>query len=52
MIEKNSIADGVIDNATERDARRRRLVTPFLVVEFVTELEEDFVYATMEVASE
>ena len=26
-------------------------VTPFLVVEFATELEEPFIYATMEVAS-
>jgi hypothetical protein len=46
------IADCVIDIATELNPRRRRLVMPFLVVEFVTELDEPFVYATLEVASE
>jgi len=52
MTEQMLIADCVIDLASELDVRRRRLVTPFLVVEFVTELDEEFVYATMEVASE
>lgn len=52
MIEQLLIADCVIDVATEVSSRRRRLVAPFLVVDFATELDEPFVYATMEVASE
>lgn len=52
MNEHLLIADCVIDLATEIDFRRRRFVSPFLIVEFATELEEPFVYATMEVASE
>ena len=46
------IADCVVDVATEPSSRRRMFVSPFLVVDFQTELEEPFVYATMEVASE
>lgn len=52
MTEQLLIADCVIDVAIEPSARRRRLVSPFLVVDFATELDEPFVYATMEVASE
>lgn len=52
MNEQLLIADCVIDLATEIDVRRRRFVTPFLIVEFATELDEPFVYASMEVASE
>ena len=52
MNEHLLIADCVIDLASELEPRRRFFVTPFLVVEFCTELEEPFVYATMEVASE
>jgi hypothetical protein len=52
MVEQLLIADCVIAVATELTPRRRRLVSPFLVVDFQTELEEPFVYATMEVASE
>ena len=51
MIQQVLIADCVIDVATEL-VPRRRLVSPFLVVDFATELDEAFVYATMEVASE
>jgi len=51
MVQQVLIADCVIDVATELTSRRR-LVSPFLVVDFATELDEDFVYATMEVASE
>jgi hypothetical protein len=51
MVQQLLIADCVIDVATE-PSPRRRLVLPFLVVEFATELDEPFVYATMEVASE
>ena len=52
MVQQLLIADCVIDVATELPARRRRFIAPFLVVDFQTELEEPFVYATMEVASE
>jgi hypothetical protein len=52
MVQQLFIADCVIDVATELAPRRRRLVAPFLVVDFQTELDEPFVYATMEVASE
>ena len=52
MIQQLLIADCVIDVACEPAARRHRLVTPFLVVDFQTELDEPFVFATMEVASE
>jgi len=53
MTEQMLIADCVIHLASETDVvRRRRFVIPFLVVEFVTELDEPFVYAMMEVASE
>jgi hypothetical protein len=51
MVQQLLIADCVIDVATELTPRRR-LVSPFLVVDFATELDEAFVYATMEVASE
>jgi len=49
-----SAARSFADSAAQddRQPRRRRFVTPFLVVEFATELDEPFVYATMEVASE
>lgn len=52
MSQQVLIADSVIDLAIEVEPYRRRFVTPFLVVEFATELEEPFVYATMEVAAE
>ena len=52
MVQQVLIADCVIDVAAEPMRRRTRLVAPFLVVDFATELEEPFVYATMEVASE
>ena len=52
MVQQLLIADCVIDVATELSPRRRRMVSPFLVVDFATELDEPFVYATMEVASE
>lgn len=51
MYEHLLIADRVIDLATELEPRRH-FVTPFLVVEFSSELEEPFVFATMEVAAE
>ena len=51
MIQQLLIADCVVDIATEVTPRRR-FVSPFLVVDFQTELDEPFVYATMEVASE
>lgn len=51
MVQQILIADCVIDVATEGGARGR-FVSPFLVVDFATELDEAFVYATMEVASE
>ena len=52
MVQQLLIADCVIDVAAELIPRRPRFVAPFLVVDFATELEEPFVYATMEVASE
>ncbi|HKS25415.1 MAG TPA: hypothetical protein VJZ76_21680 [Thermoanaerobaculia bacterium] len=52
MVNQLLIADCVVDIATEVSPRRRMFVSPFLVVEFQTELEEPFVFATMEVASE
>jgi len=52
MVQQLLIADCVVDIATELSPRRWRMVSPFLVVDFATELEEPFVYATMEVASE
>ncbi len=52
MVQQLLIADCVIDLATELSPRRRPMVSPFLVVDFATELDEPFVYATMEVASE
>ena len=47
MVEQLLIADCVIDVATELAHGRRRLVSPFLVVDFRTELDEPFVFATM-----
>ena len=52
MVQQLLIADCVVDVATELSARRRMVVSPFLVVDFQTELDEPFVFATMEVASE
>jgi hypothetical protein len=51
MVQQLLIADCVVHVATEVTPRRR-VVSPFLVVDFQTELDEPFVYATMEVASE
>ncbi len=51
MVQQLLIADCVVDIATELSPRRR-VVSPFLVVDFSTELDEPFVYATMEMASE
>jgi len=47
-----SAARSFADSAAQDDRERRRMIMPFLVVEFATELDEPFVYATMEVASE
>lgn len=52
MAQQLLIADCVDELAAELNARRRMFVSPFLVVDFQTELDEPFVYATMEVASE
>jgi hypothetical protein len=52
MVQNLLIADCVIHLATEIEPRRRRVVQPFLVVDFATELDEPFLYAAMEVASE
>lgn len=51
MYQQLLIADCVIDVASEASARYR-VALPFLIVEFATELDEPFVYATMEAASE
>jgi hypothetical protein len=52
MVQQLLIADCVVNVATELSSRRRMFVSPFLVVDFQTELDEPFVFATMEVASE